>query len=265
MFVVFGSAGLADNILLGRTYRIAHLFTNLRYLGAFAVPLLCSMVLVGAQVPGGGHRLLLCLILGSLAACLVEGGIVGAVGNSTYELVLAISIGAGVATCYRNQHLRPAVGAHSAVAIACAAMIARTVLGFDLSNLSPLMSVQIRNELRAEDGVTREIIALLASQTGRGACVRLSFCYWAGKTDLVDLAGRYEALFFPVRDSAALIADLKQRRYSVVEFSPWTSGGQTSKPGSPVEIAIRDNYQILKTFWLPVEGTSTSLLVPKER
>ena len=258
LFFLYGSSFIA-NMLFPRVLSLSTLGKNLSLVSKAVVPLAVygavswrlrrqhdeAMAFAGFAIAAG------------LAVVLLFGGALGVSINIVFDLVIAASIGLGLAWDRFGAVVGPAKENIWQLAIA-AAIFVRVAIGVPYA--SAAFAVDSRERIRVQEQ-SLTLAALrerLGDVNGPVACETLSACVWAGRRNGADLWKlHFEATLGPFMDTAALLKRIAEGGYAaVVLFGNSQPVQDRQLPG--LAAALSAGYGPPQVF-----GGTVSLFLPK--
>lgn len=209
-------SNVIGNVLFPRVFALSTLGKNLALISKTAVPLVIfgavawrhrgvrdeAMAFAGFAIAAG------------VLALLIFGGARGVSINVVFDLVIAASIGFGVAWD-RIEALSTRANAWR-VAIA-AALLIRVGVGVPYANITMAVDARERGRLQDQSSAIVALRDKLRSLKGPVACETLSACIWAGHSNDVDLWKlHFETTLGPFMDTRWVLQSIAEGRFGAV-------------------------------------------------
>jgi 4-amino-4-deoxy-L-arabinose transferase-like glycosyltransferase len=215
LWLLYG-APMLDNIASARSYSLARLILiTKRALETLQIPLVGSSLLFVAR-PSDAASQLVALYGGcALLVGLVFAGGGGVGENAFFDLLIALSLGAGlllqqvaeIAPSYPPEQVRAAVAAAYVLGI-----------GLDLPG-APVRMLSGASPITRTEADTRADLTFLAGIEGRVMCETLALCYWAGKGFEVDTFNARQGFLARGHDERILLDLVRSGAFAAVQLT----------------------------------------------
>ncbi len=197
-------------------------------------------------------------ILAGFATLLLFGGALGVSINIVFDLVIAASIGLGLAWDRISVVVGPAKENGWRLLIA-AAILVRVAIGVPYANVAFALDSRERALLEEQSSALETLRDRLKVVSGPVACETLSACIWAGHRNEADLWKlHFETTLGPFMDTAALLKRIAEGNYgAIVLFGNSAPVQDRRLPG--LAAALAAGYGPPQVF-----GGTVSLFLPEK-
>lgn len=209
-------SNVIGNMLFPRVFALSTLGKNLALISKTAVPLVVFGAVAWRRRNAGEEAMAFAglAIATGFVALLIFGGARGVSINVVFDLVIAASIGLGVAWDRLDMLATRANVWRAAIA---AALLIRVGVGVPYANVA--MAFDARERARLQDQ-SSAIVALrdqLKPLKGPVVCETLSACVWAGHRNEIDLWKlRFETTLGPFMDTRWVLQSIAEGRFGAV-------------------------------------------------
>lgn len=250
-------AHVIGNMLFPRVFALSTLGKNLALVSKAAVPLVVFAAVAWRSRAVRDEAMTFAgfAIVAGIVALLIFGGARGVSINVVFDLVIAASIGLGLAWD-RLDALSPRANLWRTVV--AAALLIRVAIGVPYANVALAFDTRERARLQEQSSTLAALRDRLKHVKGPVACETLSACVWAGHRNEVDLWKlHFETTLGPFMDTHALLRTIADGRYGAVALYG------DSKPVLDRQLpglagALAAGYRTPVVF-----GGTTSLFLPK--
>ncbi len=260
LFLLYGSNFIA-NMLFPRVLSFSTLGKNLALISKAVVPLSAYGIVAWRQRRQRDEAMAFAgfAILAGFAALLLFGSALGVSINIVFDLVIAASIGLGVAWD-RISIVAGAAKENVWRLIVVAAIFVRLVIGVSYANAAFVLDSRERSRVEAQSLALAALRDRLKDVKGPVACEALSVCIWAvGRNDADLWKLHFETTLGPFMDTAGLLKRITESRYGAIVLFGYSEPVQDRRlPG--LAAALAAGYGPPQVF-----GGSVSLFVPKPK
>lgn len=209
-------ANVIGNMLFPRVFAASTLGKNLALISKAAVPLVIFAAVAWRRWAIRDEAMTFAglAIAAGVVALLIFGGARGVSINVVFDLVIAASIGLGLAWD-RLDTLSPR--AHVWRIVIAAAVLIRVGIGVPYANVALAFDARERARLQEQSSTLAALSGRLRQVKGPVACETLSACVWAGHRNEVDLWKlHFETTLGPFMDTRALLQGIADGRYGAI-------------------------------------------------
>lgn len=210
------NANVISNMLFPRVFALSTLGKNLALISKAAVPLVVFAAVAWRRWAVRDEAMAFAgfAIVAGVAALLIFGGARGVSINVVFDIVIAASIGLGLAWD-RLDGLSPR--ANSWRAVIAAALLIRVGIGVPYANVALAFDARERVRLQEQSSTLAALRDRLKQVKGPVACETLSACVWAGHRNDVDLWKlHFETTLGPFMDTRALLQSISNGRFGAI-------------------------------------------------
>lgn len=225
---------LWKTVASARTYSFDLLLSGvLSWLRWNALPLIAGAILIARAGGQSGMRFCAIYAATAIATGVIFLGGTGVDANAMFDADMALALACALLLTRWTTDWRQA---------ALAAAVAAPILwgGYAAVKAEDFDSGFILRPGAYSAGISRTDIAFLKAHPGPALCALPSFCYWAGKPFSVDVFNLSERFKTGAARDDELIARLKRREFSVLQFDL----DATDVLGRNVEAAVRQYYRL---------------------
>ncbi len=209
-------ANVIGNMLFPRVLALSTLGKNLALISKATVPLVIFAAVAWRSRAVRDETMAFAglAIAAGMIALLIFGGARGVSINVVFDLVIAASIGLGLAW---DRLDALSSRAHGWRVVIVAALLIRVGIGVPYANVALAFDARERARLQEQSSTLAALRDRLKQVKGPVACETLSACVWAGHRNEVDLWKlHFETTLGPFMDTPTLLRSIADGRYGAV-------------------------------------------------